>query len=276
MAELPEIETLRRELEREVVGKKVKSVEVLDDGPLAEGIDGPGLVKRLEGAKVSGSKRRGLLLCLILDGADMLVVDLSAGGALRRAANKDEVAEGTSVIVTFTQGGQLRISGVDGTRVFLADEERLLSLHPELTTLGADLFDQPLSWTNFAVMLRARRETLRSLLRDDSFVVGLGDIYADEILHSALLRHDRTPDTLSAQEIRRLYRAIVETIHDAVKHGGTSIESSPFVNLAGEPGGYQEYLGVYGRDGQRSANGRTLVQRAKVDGSWTYFTDYQV
>lgn len=276
MAELPEIETLRRELEREVVGKKVKTVEVLDSELLAPGLDASTLVKRLEGAKVSGSKRRGLLICLILDGADMLVIDLTAGGALARAANKDEVVEGTSVVVTFTQGGQLRMFGRGAAQVMLADEEQLLAAHPELTTLGADLFDQPLSWTNFAVMLRARNETLRSLLRDDSFVVGLGDIYADEILHAALLRHDRTPDTLSAQEIRRLYRAIVETIHDAVKHGGTSIEESPFTNLQGEPGGYQESLAVYGREGERSANGRTLVQRAKVDGSWTYFTDYQV
>ena len=70
-------------------------------------------------------------------------------------------------------------------------------------------------------------------------------IYSDEILHAALLRHDRVANQLITQEIRRLYRSIVETIHNAVKHRGVSLDQ--ISDVFGEPGGYDEYLEVYGK-----------------------------
>ena len=97
---------------------------------------------------------------------------------------------------------------------------------------------------------------------------------SDEILHAALLRHDRIADQLITQEIRRLYRAIVETIHNAVKHRGVGLDGS--CDVFGQPGGYDEYLEVYGRGGERSKNGRGDVLTAKVGGTTHYYCDYQV
>ncbi|MDG2112134.1 MAG: hypothetical protein P8N02_05920, partial [Actinomycetota bacterium] len=131
-----------------------------------------------------------------------------------------------------------------------------------------------MSWTVFGQRLVRQDRTLRQLLIDPTFVVGIGPVYSDEILHSALLRHDRKANGLITQEIRRLYRAIVETVHNALKHRGVSLEDE--TDVFGEPGGYNEYLEVYGRAGERSRNGRGDVLTAKVSGVVHYYCDYQV
>ena len=107
-----------------------------------------------------------------------------------------------------------------------APAEELADNYPNLAALGFDPVDQPMSWTVFGQRLVREDRTLRQLLMDPKFVVGLGPVYSDEILHAALLRHDRKANELITQEIRRLYRAIVETVHNAVKHRGTSLDGS--------------------------------------------------
>ncbi len=101
------------------------------------------------------------------------------------------------------------------------------------------------------------------MLVDPEVVAGIGAVYSDEILWEAGLRHDRASQELSSQEIRRLYRALVETLHEAVKHRGTSLESTPFVDLYGKPGAYQDELKVYGRDGEPCRRCRAPVLKAR-------------
>src|SRR3546814_8615330 len=85
---------------------------------------------------------------------------------------------------------------------------------------------------------------------DPEVVAAIGPIYSDEILWEAGLRYDRISDQLSSQEIRRLFRALVETLHEAVKHHGTSLDDVPFVDLYGKPGNYQNELKVFAREGE--------------------------
>jgi len=117
---------------------------------------------------------------------------------------------------------------------------------------------------------------LKALLTDDSVIVGLGDIYSDEVLFHAGLLYDRGSATLSTQEVRRLYRALSETVHDAIKYRGTSIESRPFVDVYGEPGDFGIHLAVYGRAGELSPRSRAPIQRVKLKGRWVYYCDTQV
>ena len=110
MPELPEIETIRRGLERETVGRRVKSVEV----PAAKAVNRNGSRKafqsRLEGTKIKSVDRRGSLLVFTLDSGDLMVVHIGATGRLERAAPKDETAKDTQIVLNFTQGGQLRMA----------------------------------------------------------------------------------------------------------------------------------------------------------------------
>ena len=274
MLELPELETARRDLDREIGGLKIKEVDVLGPKRLIPGqANKNGLTKSLSGRKISSVKRVGMLICLDVGSGESLVINLGPGGTLRRAVNKDQKEPDTQLIITFTQKGQLRLlDGEKSATVNLVQNEEIDQAFPEVAELGFDPVDEPISWTDFGRRLLECDTKLRPLLMDQTFVVGLGPIYSDEILHAALLRHDRVANQLITQEIRRLYRSIVETIHNAVKHRGVSLDQ--ISDVFGEPGGYDEYLEVYGRGGERSRNGRGDVLTARVGGTTHYYCDY--
>lgn len=272
MAELPEIETLRHDLEREVAGKKIKSVEFASMKSLSRHKNRKQVMAKLEGAKVSTVRRRGTLLTFKLDNGHLFVLDLSAGGHVAKAAAKDPVASHTEATIAFTQGAQIRVmdpgDGVVQMSVTEADE--LETQYPELAEEGIDTVAAPMSWVVFAGLLRNSDLKLKVLLTDPTKLVGIGPIYSDEILWEAGLKADRVANRLSTQEERRLHRSIVEIIHDAIKHRGTSIGEDPFVDLAGAPGGYGEYLDVYERTGQACRRCRGVIVKRRVASRVTF------
>jgi formamidopyrimidine-DNA glycosylase len=271
MPELPEVETIRRGLEREVVGKRIKSVEVHGTRTVRRQTKKQ-LISRLEGAKITGVDRQGKYLVLKLDSAELLVIHLRMSGQLLKAALKDPVIKHTHVVISFTQGGQLRF--VDPRtfgEVFVTAKDELTSVIPELADLGMDPLAEPISWVTFGQRLMARTTKLKQLLMDQSFIAGIGNIYSDEILWEAGLRHDRTPQTLSSMEVRRLYRAVVEVLHEAVKHRGSTLGDQQYVDLHGKPGEYQTMHQVYDREGQACRRCRAVITKAKVAGRSSYF-----
>lgn len=277
MFEIPEVETVRRDLDRDLVGKKVKEADATSMKTLGRYKNRKAFTSQLEGMKILGVERKGLYITIVLDGDSTLVVDLGSTGSLRRNANKDAVEPDTEIVITFTQHGQLRLldSG-DSAQAFIVDTDALADELPELDGYGLDPVDEPVSWTVFAQSLMSHQTKLKTLLTDSSFVIGIGDIYADEILFHAGLRYDRPSDSLSAQEIRRLHRALVGTLHDAIKYRGTSVEDRPFIDPFGQPGEYGEHLEVWGKHGDLSGRSRHPILRVKFGGSWTYFCDTQV
>jgi len=273
MPELPELELLKRDLEREVGERKIKFVEVTAPS-VAKHPNKKGLTAALEGVKLSGVTRQGMLLIFHVEGEQLLVMSLGEHSRLTRNQPKDPVVTGTALVISFTQGGQLRL--VDPKKeaaVELVAVEELEVLHPELLTLGLDAIEEPISWLTFGERLMSRDGKLKSILMDQTFLVGFGPIYSDEILFHAGLRYDRNTSTLSAQEVRRLYRALVETIHEAVKYGGTTLEPDGWVGLSGEPGDYLQYIAVYKRDGHMSPRARGPIVKARFGGGYTYFCE---
>lgn len=273
MPELPELELLRRELDRDVGDRKVKTAEV----PVAKVLKEPAkkaFITALEGVKITGVTRRGMLLVVGVDGTHALVLSLGERSRLIRTQAKEPMESGTALVLTFTQGGQLRLVDPKGqATVELLASEDVDERHPELATLGLDSVDEPISWTTFGEMILRRDGKLKSVLMDPTFLVGIGPIYSDEILFHSGLRYDREPSSLSAQEIRRLYRAVVETVHEAVKYGGTSLGPDGWVGLSGEPGEYQQYITVYKRDGEMSPRARGPIVKARFGSGYTYFCE---
>lgn len=275
--ELPEVETVRRELDRDLVGKKVKTVEAMSMKVLGRYKNRKAFTAQLDDMKITEVARRGLYLLIVLDGDSTLVVHLGGSGSLRRNANKDAVDPDTEVVITFTQHGQLRLLDGEGTaEMFVVDTDAVADEIPALEDHGLDPVDEPVSWTAFGRSLLQRTTKLKTLLMDDTFVVGIGNLYADEILYEAGLRYDRMSDSLSSQEIRRLHRALVGTLHDAIKYRGTSLPDRPFVDPFGVAGDFSEHLAVYGKHGDLSSRSRLPIQRVKFGGTWTYFCETQV
>jgi formamidopyrimidine-DNA glycosylase len=274
MPELPEVETIRRELERDVIGKRIKGTTVSGTRTVRRQTKKQ-FIARLDGTKITGVDRKGKYLLLKLDTGDVVVIHLRMSGQLLRLPNKEPTIKHTHVVVTFTQGGQLRF--VDPRtfgELFVVDGENLAEEAPELMTLGVDPVEEPISWTVFARLMLAHPMKLKAFLMDQTLIAGIGNIYSDEILFAAGLRYDRMTDSLSSQEIRRLYRAVVETLHEAIKYGGSTLADEGYVDLNGRPGEFQEHHKVYARDRQPCRRcRRNPVAKAKFQGRSTYFCE---
>jgi len=272
MPELPEVETIKRDLEKEVVGKRVKSVEVTGLRSIRRHSTPEEFGARLDGKKITGVTRKGKYLLVKLDDGDVLVVHLGMSGQLLRAKSPKQVVDKhTHVTINFTQGGQLRF--VDPRtfgELFVTAADQLEEVVPELAHLGFDPLEDVMSWTRFCNMLYARKTKLKALLMDQRFVAGIGNIYSDEILFGAGLRYDRSSETLTTQEVRRLYRAMVETLQEAIKHRGSSLADEQYRDLFGEVGDFQSQHKVYDRDGQPCRRCRSPIERVKWQGRSTF------
>ena len=274
MAELPEVETTRRQLEREVVGRKVKTVDVHDTKAIPRHGTKKQFADMLEGAKLKSLMRRGTFLIFTLDTDDRFIIRPGLGGQLRKTPAKEELEDGTSVVLTFTQGGQLRYIDPRHTgELWLLTPDEVAEGVDEIELLGFDVVDQPVPWADFAKLVVNRSMKLKSLLTDEDLLAGIGTIYSDEILYDSGLRYDRLSDSLSVQEVRRLYRSVVEILHDAIKHGGTTMSDEGWHDLHGEAGGYTEYHQVSARDGEPCRRCRDTIVKAKFGGKNTYFCE---
>ena len=272
MAEQPEMETLRRDLDREIGGKRIKTVDVPGSGLIPRHTNKKQFVSRLEGVKMKGVSRKGKYLVVTLDSGDLLVIHLGMSGQVLRAAAKDPMAKHTHVVISFTQGPQIRF--VDPRtfgEMFVTTPDDLTEEVPELAHMGFDPVDQPVSWVVFGRLLHSHQLKLKTFLMDQSIIAGIGNIYSDEILWQAGLRYDRISNELSSQEIRRLYRAVVETLHEAIKHGGSTLSDEQYVNLSGKPGGFQDMHEVYDREKLACRRCRATVVKAKFQGRSTYY-----
>jgi formamidopyrimidine-DNA glycosylase len=171
------------------------------------------------------------------------------------------------VVIGFTTAGQLRfLDPRTFGELFVTTAEDLESAVPELAHLGFDPLEQVMSWTHFGELLHSKHRKLKELLMDQKFLAGIGNIYSDEILWAAGLRYDRSSDDLTSQEIRRLYRAMSETLHDAIKHRGSSLADEQYRDLFGETGDYSSQHKVYDREGEPCRRCRSPIVRIKLGG----------
>ena len=296
MPELPEVETLRLDLAKEVTGRKIKAVAVANGRSVRRHASAKQFRAMLEGRTIKSVGRLGKYLLMHLDNDTTLVVHLGMSGQLLRVKSvKEPKPKHTHVVITFTQGGELRYvdprtfgelfvstppvkeegaplapvgAGITG------EGAAIRRSIPELAHLGFDPIEDMMSWDRFAVLLRSRKVGLKNLLMDQQFAAGIGNLYADEILFTAGLRYDRTSDSLSPTEIRRLYRAMVETLTEAIKHRGSSLADEQYRDLFGELGDYQGSHQVYDREGQPCRRCRNPIVRVKLGGRSTFLCEH--
>jgi formamidopyrimidine-DNA glycosylase len=274
LPELPEVETLRQDLDKEVGGRKVKAVEVRAARVVRRHRNRREFADRLVGRKLGTTLRLGDLLLLGLDDPPAtvaLVVDLGPAGRLLKQRSAAPVDRQTDAVLSFTVGGDLRVLdlGEDG-ELFLAGQAEVEELADGWRGAIDPLADA-LAWQALGARLGARRERLRALLTDPAFVAGIGPVYADEILWAGGLRWDRESDGLSSQEVRRLHRAIQEVVQEAVRLRGVSVGETPWLDLHGGKGEFEPQLSVYQREGQPCRRCRTPLVHEPIEGGQTTY-----
>ena len=275
MPERPEVETVRQDLDRLVVGRRVvratatgrRSVRRYGDGPAAlAAFDAD-----LGGTLFTGTGRIGKYLVLHGQRADgsfsALIIHLRMSGQLIHARPGDPLANHTHVQMVLDDGHELRF--VD-PRTFGEMWTNAPSL-PDLAHLGPDALDLTGDPHRFADMLRARRTMVKALLMDQRAVAGIGNIYSDEILHRARVRPDRRGVDLSRPAARRIADIAGEVLQAAVELRGSSLSDAQYVDLAGRPGRASQLHLVYDRQDQPCVTcGRPIV-RIRFGGRSSYF-----
>jgi len=270
--ELPEVETIRRDLDAEVAGRKIARVEVTGARTVRRHRTRAAFVSKVEGRKLVKVDRLGKYLLLRLDSGDILVVHLGMSGQLLLdKKGKEPRPKHTHVVLGFDRGTEVRF--VDPRtfgELFVTTPGELESEVPELAHLGFDPLSGVMSWQHFGQLLAARKRRLKELLMNQKFLAGIGNIYSDEILWAAGLRYDRPSDSLSSQEVRRLYRSMVEVLQDAIKHRGSSLADEQYRDLFGEVGRFASRHQVYDRAGERCRRCRHPISRIRF-GSRSHF-----
>ena len=273
--ELPEVEVLRRDLEKDVVGRRIVGVEVRRTRNTKRVIRRHKTPKefreRLIRRKVTKVGRRGKYLLLHLDDGNVLVAHMGMTGRFLRGNKRVPLQDHTHVIITFQQGGDLRfIDPRTFGELFVVTPDELGKVK-ELAHIAIDPLETAFTWPQFSEMLATRKAKLKSLLMDQEFISGLGNIYSDEVLFAAGLRHDRMSDELSSQEVRRLYRAIQEVVQESIRFRGTTLGDEAYVDLFGKPGEFQGELRVYGRKGEPCRRCRTPIGTVKISNRNSYY-----
>ena len=253
MPELPEVETVRRGLQQNFVGRKITKVEVGRERTVRR-TSREALIDGLTGVRVLSATRRGKYLICALDSGQKLMVHLRMSGRLIIAKPGASRPPHTHVVLHLakTDSVESELWFVDPRtfgEVVVFDPDKVKTQMPDLVNLGVDPLTDEFSPQILQGLFKNRRGNLKALLLNQHFVAGIGNIYADEILHLAKLRPDRLPDRLTTATLTRLHAAIVEVLNKAVVAGGSTLKDTQYVDLDGQTGSFQEEHRVYGRAG---------------------------
>ena len=274
MPELPEVETVRRGIAAQVVGRRITRVEVGRERPVRR-TSRQALVDGLTGVTVTAANRRGKYLLCPLDTGDELMVHLRMSGRLLVADAGAARPPHTHVVLHLEGDPRQELWFVD-PRTFgemvVFDPSNVAVEVPELARMGVDPITDGLTRDQLARLLRARHRQLKALLLDQHVIAGIGNIYCDEALHRARLRWDRASDSLSGREITRLHAAILDVLTAAIEAGGSTLADTQYVDVEGQGGWFQVHHLVYDRGGQRCLTcGKADVVRVMVAGRSTCY-----
>lgn len=268
MPELPEVETVAKTLTELVSGKTISHVKVLLPRIIQYPLDVDAFCAELVGQTIEKVERRGKFLRILLDDL-VLVSHLRMEGRYGLFQATDPVEKHSHVLFTFTDGSELRYKDVRqfGTMHLYKRGEELSS--PPLNKLGVEPFSKEFTAKLLSEKLKGRSSKIKPLLLNQELVVGLGNIYVDESLFLARIHPERTPDTLSKVDWKRLHESIVSTLSAAVAAGGSSIKS--YVNGQGEMGMFQQQLNVYGKKNEPCPHCKKPIVKTVVGGRGTHY-----
>lgn len=268
MPELPEIETIRRALHKNIPGRKIVDL-LVRDARLRWPVDEIRLRQLVVGQAVASVRRRAKYLLIHFKRESTLIIHLGMSGRLLLLAEARPFEKHDHVIFYFDDGTQLRFR--DPRRFGMVDAipPGALETYPRLAHLGVE----PLAEDTLPEELFARAKNLKrpikNLLMDATFMVGVGNIYANEALYYARI-HPSTPANELALEAWQNLLAHVQTVlRNAINKGGTTLND--FVNSNGETGYFQLSLAVYGREGKPCPACGSEVERMVMVGRSTFF-----
>jgi formamidopyrimidine-DNA glycosylase len=267
MPELPEVETVARDLERRVVGTTIVAVEI-SKADVLRVVGARALARRTVGATITRSWRRAKLVVLDLSTGDRLVVSLRFTGALLVDAGDltDEERKYSTVRFRLDDGRTLHYYEVRRLGTVSLMNPRQFERY--VGALGVEPLETGFTAEVFYSLLQSSRQAVKKRIMDQKAVVGVGNIYANEALWAAKIDPSRDARSLTRVESDRLRIEIIDVLKLALEARGTTFRD--YRDPSGEPGEFVSRLAAYGRDGQPCRRcGRRLVGTHSIDGRAT-------
>jgi formamidopyrimidine-DNA glycosylase len=266
--ELPEVETVRSQLDPVLRGRRFERVEIFDPR-LVQPFEPADVERRLEGERVSSVERRGKYLVVRFESGRVLLIHLRMTGSVRHApvgALADDPYR--RAVVSLDDGSDVAYRDVRrfGTWVVLEREESESYL---AARLGAEPLERAFTAASLARRLAGRRAPTKAAILDQRAVAGLGNIYADEALWRARIHPLRPAGDLGEDEVRRLHRAVRAALAHGIARQGATLRD--YATPDGGSGSMQEEFKVYGRDGEPCVRCGTPIEKTRAAGRGTWY-----
>ena len=267
MPELPEVETVKESLKLRLVGRKINKVNVLYDNIIAY----PNIkdfVKNIKNQKINDMKRRGKFLLFELDDYYLLSHLRMEGKYFFK--NKDyNILKHEHVIFNLDNGEELRYMDTRKFgKMYLIKKEDIDKIGP-LKKLGLEPWDENLTSEYLLDIYKNKKLPIKSVLLDQSIIVGIGNIYADEILFLCKISPLKKCNDITKKEAFNIIRYTRRVLESAIKKGGTTIRS--YSSVDGVHGLFQEELLVHGKDKGNCPICNNEIIKIKVGGRGTYY-----
>lgn len=269
MPELPEVETVRRDLEPHLVGQRVERVQVFWPS-IVQGVDIEAFRQRIEGRTFTEVGRRGKYLCLALDDGQTLLLHLRMTGRLfYQSQDYEKTSKHLRLFFALADGGALYFE--DARKFGVAALKRAGETSPlsGFEKLGIEPLSEEFTPARLFPLLQKSRRPVKAFLLDQTKIAGIGNIYADEALFRANIYPLQRAKDCSMDEVARLCEGIQQVLNEAIEDGGTTFRD--YVNGEGEKGNHQEHLYVYQREGQPCLACGTTIQKTTLIGRSTHF-----
>lgn len=277
MPELPEVETIVRRLRKVLLDNSISKIEILRDKSFQGDSDS------IIGKKITNISRKAKIIIISFENKMSVIIHLKMTGQLIFQSNDGQrlggghpsddwvnalPAKHTRVIMTLNNGTLF----FNDMRVFgwikvLPDSE----VASAFIGYAADIIDPAISPTYFKKAFLKKSQPIKQVVMDNSIVAGVGNIYANDALHLAKVSPFRPANSLSNEELNKLYEALLFVIHKGIELGGATIDN--YRTVDGLAGGYQDIVRVYQREGQPCIVCKSTILRTKQGGRSTFYCE---
>ena len=266
MPELPEVETVRKTLEKKLVGRKILSVEVIYPNIIENDIKE--FKKNIQNQTIKAMKRRGKWLMFELDDY-ILLSHLRMEGKYFFKTKDDDYSKHEHVIFKLDNNQELRYNDTRKFGRMLLVKKEDLEKEKKYQELGLEPFDLNLTPEYLKEKFSKIKLPIKTALLDQSIIAGIGNIYANEILFKSKINPFKKACECTIDEYKKIIDNTKTILSEAIENGGTTIKS--YESSEGVHGRFQQHLSVHGKENEPCPICKNLIQKEKVNGRGTYF-----
>lgn len=268
MPELAEVETLKCYLQKHITDAEITSFIARRDN-LRYALDVGLLQRRTRSSKIINVTRSAKFLVLELDNSYSIIFHLGMSGRLTVQNPNYALQKHDHIVIGLAEGNQLVFNDARRFGMVYSCKTSELSKQYFLKNMGQEPLEDPFNTAYLLQKLSSRKAPIKTTIMDSKIVVGVGNIYAAESLFLAKINPLKSSNELKEDEVCRLVSSIKDTLHKAIKAGGTTLKD--FVNGDNKPGYFKQELSVYDRAGQSCYTCKDLIRKTKQAGRSTYF-----